>query len=54
MIQQDLIRQIDVEKTVDARIVDLIQAEGTDTNFGLPDPTFVRIRERSGRDGLNV
>jgi len=43
-----------VEKTVDAHIVDLIQAEGTGTSFGIPDPTFVRIRERSGGDGLNV
>jgi hypothetical protein len=35
-----------VEKTVDVHIVDLIQAEGTGTSFGIPDPTFVQESSR--------
>ena len=42
------------DKTVAARIVDLLQAEGIDTIFGIPDPGFQRMYRVAADRGLRL
>jgi thiamine pyrophosphate-dependent acetolactate synthase large subunit-like protein len=42
------------DRTVAARIVDLIQAEGIDTIFGIPDPGFQRMFRVAAERGMRV
>jgi thiamine pyrophosphate-dependent acetolactate synthase large subunit-like protein len=42
------------DRTVAARIVDLIQAEGIDTIFGIPDPGFQRMFRVAVERGMRV
>ncbi|MEE8285142.1 MAG: thiamine pyrophosphate-binding protein [Gammaproteobacteria bacterium] len=42
------------DNTVSARIVDLLQAEGIDTIFGIPDPGFQRVYRVAANRGMRL
>ena len=42
------------DRTVSARIVDLLQAEGIDTIFGIPDPGFQRMYRVAADRGMRL
>ena len=42
------------EYTVPERIVDLVEAEGVDTIFGIPDPSFFHMFLEAERRGMRI
>jgi len=43
-----------IDRTVAARIIDLLQAEGIDTVFGIPDPNFQRMYRVAADRGMRL